>query len=110
MAVANSALVLCFFSSFGYLYGDQGADINYRLLVQRHAGAENSIQEAQDVFDTNLFSNKIEIISETEYFAGFLGVYYSIPRSIIDSLRPGPLPYGKIVANLIMSSDINYHI
>ena len=94
--------ILCTFSSPVYgLAGDQGADKSNHLLIQREAGAQDVLssvqEEVSDIFDLNLLPNGTEIInSATEYFAGTLGAYYSIPRSVIDTIRPGPLPYGKI--------------
>ena len=73
---------------------------------QGEGGADSDLQPAtasqllntteNDIFDHSRISNGTVIIrSATEYFAGALGAYYSIPRSAIDTVRPGPLPYGK---------------
>lgn len=73
-------------------------DKSHHLLFQRAAGAQdvllNSIEEGN--FDLNQLLNlTVDINSATELLGGTLGVYYSIPRSVIDIIRPGPLPYGK---------------
>ena len=34
------------------------------------------------------------VLSNTDYSAGTLGPYYSLPELFIDIVRPGPLPYG----------------
>ena len=65
------------------------------------AGAQGGLlniveDEVTSIFDLSRLPNGTNVVnSATEYVAGGLGAYYSIPRSIIDILRPGPLPYGK---------------
>lgn len=73
-------------------------DKSHHLLFQRVARAQdvllNSIENGN--FDINQLLNlTVDINSATELLVGTLGVYYSIPRSVIDIIRPGPLPYGK---------------
>ena len=107
MGIRTAALklfiIMCTLSSSFSLPGDQAANEpkNYPLLVKRQSGAQDipsSVQEgASEIFYLNLLQNGTEIInSATKYYVGTLGVYYSIPRSVIDIIRPGPLPYGKI--------------
>lgn len=106
MAIRNHRLrlfiVLCTFSvSFSLeLPGDQAANEprSHHLLIERESGSQSSIQEdVSEIFDVNRLPNGTGIISSaTQYFAGALGAYYSIPRSVVDTIRPGPLPYGKI--------------
>lgn len=82
------------------LPGDQAAyeHINHHLLIERESGVQSSIQEdVSEIFDVNRLPNGTEIVnSATQYIAGALGAYYSMPRSVIDIIRPGPLPYGKL--------------
>lgn len=71
------------------------------LRDRRAAGANvllNSVEDqVDDIFDlSQLLNTTVVINSATEYIAGALGAYYSIPRSVIDLVRPGPLPYGKV--------------
>ena len=82
---------------------DQGTpeDEGHHLQVQRHeraAGGQdgllNSIEEGNFDLDP-LLNLTVDINSATEILVGTLGAYYSIPRSVIDTIRPGPLPYGK---------------
>ena len=99
-AALRLLIILCILSSSFSLPGDQAA--NKPLLIKRQSDARdilNSAQEgASEVIYLNLFQNGTEIInSATQYFVGSLGVYYSIPRAVIDTIRPGPLPYGKIL-------------
>ena len=96
-------IVLCTLSvSFSQFPEEGDRSVNYErgsnLLVERESGTQSSIQEdVSGVFDVNRLPNGTEIInSATEYFAGALGAYYSMPGSVIDIIRPGPLPYGKI--------------
>lgn len=94
-------LTLCLLSLSLGLPGDQDANEHrsYHLLVERESGAQSSIQDdISEIFDVNRLPNGTEIInSATRYIAGTLGAYYSMPRSVIDIIRPGPLPYGKII-------------
>ena len=70
--------------------GGGGAD-----SIRRHGRAAVD-DEVEDIFDSSRFSNgTVLITSATGYFAGALETYYSIPRSVIDTIRPGPLPYGS---------------
>ena len=93
-------IVLCTLSVSFSLPGDQAENEprSHHFLIERESGAQSSIQEdVSEIFDVNRLSNRTEIInSATQYFAGVLGAYYSMPRSVIDTIRPGPLPYGKI--------------
>ena len=74
-----------------------GAENNH-LLVQRVTGVPddllNSIENG-NFYLNQLLNITVNINSATEILVGTLGAYYSIPRSIIDIIQPGPLPYGK---------------
>ena len=73
-------------------------DKSHHFLFQRATGAQavllNSLEEGDFDLD-QLLNLTVDINSATELLVGTLGVYYSIPRSVIDIIRPGPLPYGK---------------
>lgn len=97
MAIRGLVLELFFVICSSSLPVGQVVADNYHSLHQRAQDVLNSVEdEVNDLFDLNQLPNRTEIIkSATEYIAGTLGAYYSIPRSVIDTVRPGPLPYGK---------------
>jgi hypothetical protein len=106
-------IILCV-SVSSSLPGDQAANEhrNYHLLIERESGVQSSIQEdVSEIFDVNRLPNGTEIInSATQYIAGALGAYYSMPRSIIDIIRPGPLPYGIKMNHLSILFEIKINI
>lgn len=68
-------------------------DQDVRFPREAESVVESIGDRVRIIFDQ--LPNGTQIESVFDYLPGALGVYYSIPRSFIDTVLPGPLPYGE---------------
>ena len=66
---------------------------NARLRRESESFVDSIEERVRIVFDQ--LPNGTQIESVIGYLPGALGVYYSLARGFIDTVLPGPLPYGK---------------